>query len=201
MAYTINTQVDARWNNNGHLEWHPAWIEQVNTDGTYNLLWDDKTRTPNVDQIHLRPRTLDQKMLTYPIGTQVDATWNNNGRSEWAVAFITSMSSDGKTYNIMWQQDGTTMQNRKRNHLRVSLSPAMPRPAQATTTTVTHNTVVASLPAFYPTILANTGLVVDTNGFVVDPYGTGVTTLNGQILPPGYVVGVGNGDIFLYRNN
>ena len=105
----VGEKVEARYR--GRSRYYPGKIRSINSDGTYDIDYDDGDKEKKVKTVHIRHRPLPGG---YAVGEKVEAKWQR-GSSYWP-GKISSVNSDG-TYDIDYD-DGDKDTNVKTIHIR-----------------------------------------------------------------------------------
>jgi hypothetical protein len=92
--YKLGDKIQAKWKGGSY---YPGTIAMVNTDGTYNINYDDGDKESNVMEANIKlPEPVAKSTTTFKAGDKVKAKWKGGS---YYTGTIATVNADG-TYNI-----------------------------------------------------------------------------------------------------
>lgn len=91
--YKVGDKVEALWKESSYFK---GTVAMVNTDGTYNINYNDGDKESNVKEMNIKALATNP-IMTYKVGDKVEAQWK--GGSVFFKGVINAVNADG-TYAI-----------------------------------------------------------------------------------------------------
>ena len=129
-AFTVSQKVEGNYGGEG--KWYPGSISKVNSDGSYNIAYDDGDSEGNVPADRIRalgnaaaPAAASAGQAAFTVLQKVEG--NYGGEGKWYPGSIAKVNSNG-TYNIGYD-DGDSEENVAADRIRARGTAAEPAPA------------------------------------------------------------------------